>query len=427
MTEEMQGWYRILGLEPGSSVELVKRTYRHLVKQWHPDQFHGHSAKTREANERLKDIIPAYENLVAFHNGVAPRTRTNAHPKPSAPAPKDARAQFEEGKRHQKTGENETALNWFRQAAERGYVDAMFELGELLFEGYTVKRDCSEAARWYRLAADKGHAESQFKLGSIYEGGYGLSPDCREALRWYLKAAEQGYAEAQLSAAVLYRMDRPGIKQDYRLADYWFRKAAAQGLVQAAHELGTLYEWGGKGVDKNFTEAASWYRLAAERGDEFAQENLACLYEHGLGVAKDEREADRLLRQCDAAGRYKREMRAGLWFWGGKLGHMYETGIGIERDLSRSFECYRKAAMWGVQGIMFNLAKLYATGTGTQHNLVEAFKWLLILYEPRKPEVKSFLQSLTEQMSQKQIDKAKRLASQFVPLARQDWRRMCRE
>ena len=423
MTEEIQGWYRTLGLEPGSSVETVRRTYRKLVKEWHPDQFHGQSAKTWEANERLKDIIPAYENLIAFHNGVAPKTRSNAHPKPSAPAPKDARAQFEEGKRHQKAGEDESALNCFRQAAERGYVDAMFELGNLLFEGYPVKSDYPEAARWYRLAADKGHVEAQFKLGSLMHPGYGLSPDYGEALGWYLKAANQGHAKAQLEAGWLYNMIRPGIKQDARLADFWFRKAAAQGLREAESQLGHIYENGGKGVEKNFTEAASWYRLAAEKGDEYAQANLARLYEKGLGVAKDEREADRWLRQSDWAGRYKNSMRAGLWFWGAHLGHMYETGIGIEKDLSKSFECYRKAAMWGCGGIMFNLAKLYATGSGTKQNLVEAFKWLLILNEPNNLEVKSFHQSLADQMSEKEIERAKRLASQFVPLARQHSRR----
>ena len=416
MTEEIRDCYRTLGLEPGSSVEIVKRTYRKLVKEWHPDQFHGQSAKTWEANERLKDIIPAYENLIAFHNGVAPKTRSNVHPKPSAPAPQDAKAQFEEGKRHQKAGEHESALNWFRQAAERGYVDAMFELGNLFFESYNVKTDYSEAARWYRLAAEKGHAGAQCKLGSIWEYGYGLSSDYGEALGWYLKAAEQGYAKAQLSAGWLYTMLRPGIKQDNRLAAFWFRKAAAQGLREAESQLGHLYEYGGKGVEKNFTEAASWYRLAAEKGDEYAQLSIARLYEEGLGVAKDEREADRWLRKSDWATKLKREANAGLGASQSSLGHMYETGIGIEKDLAQAVKWYRKAAMWGCYNILLKLAKLYATGSGTKQNLVEAFKWLLILNKPINPEVKSFLQSLADQMSEKDIEKAKRLASKFVPL-----------
>jgi TPR repeat protein len=414
MTEEIQDWYRILGLEPGSSVEVVKRTYRNLVKQWHPDQFQGHSAKTREANERLKDIIPAYENLIAFHNGLAPRTRSRVHSKPSPPPPKDAKAQFEEGKQHQKAGDHESALNLFRIAAQRGYVDAMFELGGLLFEGYRVKRDYSEAARWYQLAADKGHAQSQFKLGSIFEYGYGLAADYKEALRWYLKAAEQGYAEAQLSAGWLYKMLRPGIKEDYRLADFWLRKAAAQGLTRAELELGYLYQSGGKGVEQNFTEAASWYRRAAEKGDEHAQYFLAGFYEKGLGVSQDEHEADRWLRHSDWAGRLKKEARAGLATSQASLGHMYETGIGIERDLSEAVKWYRKASMWGLTNIQIKLAKLYATGSGTTRNLAEAFKWLTIANRPNDQEVKALLESLATEMNEKDIKKAKELASRFV-------------
>ena len=425
MTEDIQGWYRTLGLEPGSSVETVRRTYRKLVKEWHPDQFHGQSAKTWEANERLKDIIPAYENLIAFHDGVAPKTRSNVHPKPSAPAPKDARAQFEEGKRHQKAGEHESALNWFRQAAERGYVEAMFELGNVLFEGYIVKRDYSEATRWYRLAAEKGYARAQCKLGSIREHGYGLSADYREALGWYLKAAEQGYAEAQLRTGWLYKMVRPGIKQDYRLADFWFRKAAAQGLVEAEYELGHLYEWGGRGLKIDFSEAASWYQRAAGKGHEYAQFELARFYDQGLGVSQDEHEADRWLRQSDWAGRLKKEARDGLATSQASLGHMYETGIGIERDLSEAVKWYRKASIWGLTNIQIKLAKLYSTGSGTTKNLTEAFKWLTIVNRPNDQEVKALLESLAGEMSEKEIAKAKRLASQFEPLFMQ-YSKRCR-
>ncbi|MEH1945699.1 MAG: J domain-containing protein, partial [Nostoc sp.] len=31
--------YEILGLKPGASQAQVKRTYRKLVKIWHPDRF----------------------------------------------------------------------------------------------------------------------------------------------------------------------------------------------------------------------------------------------------------------------------------------------------------------------------------------------------------------------------------------------------
>ncbi len=415
MTKDIQDCYRTLGLEPSSSIETIRRRYRRLIKEWHPDRFHGQSAKTSEANERLKEIIPAYENLVAFYRLTPPKAKRAPRSKPTPPAPKDAKGQFEEGKRHQRAGEDESALKWFRQAAEQGHVDAMFELGNVLFDRYSFYTGYSEAARWYRLAAEKGHTEAQFKFARIREGGYSLGVDSREALEWYLKVAEKGHANAQLAAGRLYAGIRDGIKQDQSLAAFWLRKAAAQGLVEAEYELGQVYGWGGRGVKKDFGEAASWYRRAAEKGHEYAQLELARLYEEGRGVAKDEREADRWLRQSDWAGRYKKDMRAGEEIWGADLGHMYETGIGIERDLSKAVECYRKAAIWGLTNIQIKLAKLYATGSGTPRNPAEAFKWLTIANRPDDGEVKALLQSLASEMSDEDIEIAKGAASRFVP------------
>jgi hypothetical protein len=57
--------YRILEVEPGASLDDVKRSYRELVKVWHPDRF-DHDPKLREkAVEKLKQINLAYERLSA--------------------------------------------------------------------------------------------------------------------------------------------------------------------------------------------------------------------------------------------------------------------------------------------------------------------------------------------------------------------------
>lgn len=94
---------------------------------------------------------------------------------------------------------------------------------------------------------------------------------------------------------------------------------------------------------------------------------------------------------------------------------MYETGIGIDQDFAEAVKWYRKAAIWGCKSILLSLAKLCATGTGTQQNRVEAFKWLVILNRPSDPNVQSLFRSLTERMDEKSIKRAKRLASNYVP------------
>ena len=55
--------YRVLGLPPGVPLRLVKRTYRNLVKQWHPDRFANFPARRSEAEERIKLINLAFEQV----------------------------------------------------------------------------------------------------------------------------------------------------------------------------------------------------------------------------------------------------------------------------------------------------------------------------------------------------------------------------
>jgi curved DNA-binding protein CbpA len=55
--------YRILEIEPQSTLEEVKRSYRELVKVWHPDRFAHDPKFAKRAQEKLKLINLAYERL----------------------------------------------------------------------------------------------------------------------------------------------------------------------------------------------------------------------------------------------------------------------------------------------------------------------------------------------------------------------------
>lgn len=59
--------YAILGAQPGDSLEIIKKKYRTLAMQWHPDKMIAKGASPeamRHAQEKLQQINEAYEKIV---------------------------------------------------------------------------------------------------------------------------------------------------------------------------------------------------------------------------------------------------------------------------------------------------------------------------------------------------------------------------
>jgi DnaJ like chaperone protein len=57
-------YYEILGLEPGASAEEIKRAYRKLSMQYHPDKVaHLGEEFRRVAEEKMKELNEAYQHL----------------------------------------------------------------------------------------------------------------------------------------------------------------------------------------------------------------------------------------------------------------------------------------------------------------------------------------------------------------------------
>lgn len=60
-----------------------------------------------------------------------------------------------------------------------------------------------------------------------------------------------------------------------------------------------------------------------------------------------------------------------------KLGYLYETGSGLEKNEEEAVKWYKKAAEQGYAKAQFNLAKQYALGHGVEQNDQEAMQWYL--------------------------------------------------
>jgi curved DNA-binding protein CbpA len=83
-------FYRALGLSPGAEPVEIRRAYRQLIQQWHPDLYKPGSPMQTTAEDITKEINEAYDQLYRkklYRNFSAKRGR-----KPEADASRDAEA-----------------------------------------------------------------------------------------------------------------------------------------------------------------------------------------------------------------------------------------------------------------------------------------------------------------------------------------------
>jgi len=120
----------------------------------------------------------------------------------------------------------EDAMRWFQMANDPNSDGPPTDW--TLIDGYGLQQDQKQAAYWYQLAAEKGHVEAQYNLGRLYAAGHGVPRDQEQALRWVRAAATQGYAPAQADFGSRYASGN-GIGQNPRLAYLWLTLAYLHG------------------------------------------------------------------------------------------------------------------------------------------------------------------------------------------------------
>ena len=115
-----------------------------------------------------------------------------------------------------------------RRWAEHRSSEAQFNLGYLYYIGKGVAQDYAEAANWYRRAADQGFVSAMYNLGFSYQNGQGVPQDDVLAHMWFDLAASRsaGWKEMREEAMkarddIASRMTPAGIAEAQRLAREW--------------------------------------------------------------------------------------------------------------------------------------------------------------------------------------------------------------
>ncbi len=102
-------------------------------------------------------------------------------------------------KNDSKSSENKYAnssLEEIKKYAEKGDVEAQYQLARIYLEGKGIPQNYHTAFHWFYKVAEKGHIKAQYNLGRLYAEGKGAAKNIPEAIRWFKKAAEAGLPAA---------------------------------------------------------------------------------------------------------------------------------------------------------------------------------------------------------------------------------------
>lgn len=174
-----------------------------------------------------------------------------------------------------------SALKYYLKAAEQNHPDAQDYVGHCYYNGLTLPKDFEKASVFFQKAASQGNLSSTQYLAICYENGQGVAKNENLALELWKKAADKGNASAQYHMAQIYKLAR-----NYPLAVNYAQKAADQGIVEAQDYIGHCY-YNGYSVTKDFTIAVKYFKLAAAQNNASSQEYLSICYARGEGVAKN--------------------------------------------------------------------------------------------------------------------------------------------
>jgi uncharacterized protein len=167
------------------------------------------------------------------------------------------------------------ALYWYLQAAcsscpTSAYMETEYKIGCLYmdFEEQGIKPNPVKALKYYKIAAEKGDLNACFEVGNMYIHGLGAPTNWDNAYLYLGKAAKGGHQEAaEMLQALLDTMS--GYIQG-------LEKEAAEEDVETMTVLGEAY-LGDTGLSKDLTKAHYYLTEAAKRGSLSAAFHLAGL------------------------------------------------------------------------------------------------------------------------------------------------------
>jgi len=165
-------------------------------------------------------------------------------------------------------------------------------------------------------------------LALMHANGWGVPKNDATAVDFLKRAADLGEPSAQTALGIRYLEGR-GVAHDSDKGVALLRNASAR-HPHAQVVLGHAYMTG-RGIPRDYAQAIPLLKASAASGDDDAMLYLAELY------LKSAAAVELLTRSADKNNSYAQAL----------LGHLYLTGLGVQRSYARADELFRKAAEQG--------------------------------------------------------------------------------
>jgi hypothetical protein len=322
-----------------------------------------------------------------------------------------------------------------RQSAEKGNLDAQFQLAKRYQTGDGVPQDPSEAFKWMQKAAEHDGSKSSVvsdarcQLGLMYEKGEGIMPDLTKAHDLFLSAVQDCMYAGNSAMFSLGQMYEKGIgvaQNDHLAAEFYAGKTRnynypdkyPNGFIEylgsgteAIENL--LHLWAqGRGFPDDRDKAVPGYRkpedLIASRAGSIttakAQYYVGEIYYQGKLVPKDVAKAADWFNKAATQGSPEAMNR---------IGEMWAAGMNGAPDPKEAAKWYHKAAAKGLAEAQYNLGLCYAKGDSVLVNPVEAWEWLQLAAEQKFPNAAEERDKMQATMTADQVNNARTMADQI--------------
>ena len=245
------------------------------------------------------------------------------------------------------------------ELAEDGDEDMMEQLAMTYLNGDDeVEVDPEKAVYWFTRLAELDNATAQFNLGLLCAKGFGMERNFETAVNWLKKAVENGDDDA------------PGLIEKLKKA-VTAEKIVSTGDAQAQADLAEVYMFIGNSLGQADPDAD--YAIALEYAQKSAAQNngdglwaLALAYEHGRGVEQDVDKAIECYRKGAELGHAPSQHSLACYYFRGDV---------LEEDYEKAFALCMKSAEQGYGLAMRDVGRAYQFGNGVEDDMSLAIKW----------------------------------------------------